>query len=286
MSNPSAEAGTATAPDAPTALFEHDGEKYLPLPVSRSPWKAGRLNGVAITGLLAHSAENTLTTVDAADFVPARFTAIMFRSAADAPSTVRSRVLQASARVVVVESDFCQEDAVLARATTLALKPSATPPGIVWSPDEPAPEAPPAGMNRVVDSPMMPLFASANGWSDDFAQHQNSGRHTVWQQPVHVLRGSEPRAFESLAAMADITNMVTNWGDRGIHHINSDVSLTLARRPVGTRFGVRATDRVESDGIAVCSAEVVDHVGRCGIVTITSVATSTGGLDFAGRGDA
>lgn len=281
MTTMSAGNHTSNPPEVPTALFERAGDTYIPLPVAHSPWKPGRLNGVAITGLLAHSAEDALLDAGDGDFVPARFNAIMYRSAVDTPTTVRSRVLQASHRVVVIESDFCQDRETIARATTLALQPSRSPLGKVWAPTEEPPTPPPAGITRLVDSPMMPTFNSDQPWSDDFSHHQNAGRHALWQQPVFVVQGSEPRPFEALASMADLANMVTNWGDRGIGHINTDVSLALARRPRGSSFGMRATDRIEQDGVAVCSAEVFDEEGRCGIVTISAIANAAGGLNYS-----
>ena len=82
------------------------------------------------------------------------------------------------------------------------------------------------------------------------------------------------------ASVADATSMVTNWGSNGVEHINTDITLTLARAPEGVEIGLAASDRVSADGIAVGTATVFDRAGRLGTTVVTSIANVNRGIDF------
>ena len=86
--------------------------------------------------------------------------------------------------------------------------------------------------------------------------------------------------FQGVAAIADTTSMVTNWGSGGMAYINTDISLTLARRPVGMEIGLRTLDHVQYDGVAVSVAEIIDRAGPLGSASVTALANAGRTLDF------
>ena len=120
------------------------------------------------------------------------------------------------------------------------------------------------------------------GWHDSFKEHQNSGRKTTWQVGVPVVPRERPSGFVAAASIADVASMVTNWGDRGIEQINTDITLTLARAPQGVEIGLEAADRVSPDGIAVGTATVFDRAGRLGSAVVTSVSNAKRAVDLTG----
>jgi hypothetical protein len=75
--------------------------------------------------------------------------------------------------------------------------------------------------------------------------------------------------------------MVTNWGDAGVEYINTDISLAITRLPESTSLGLRTTDHVASDGVAVGTAEVFDRLGSFGTATVTSLANTRRTVDFS-----
>ena len=89
--------------------------------------------------------------------------------------------------------------------------------------------------------------------------------------------------------MADGTSLTSNWGSRGVEHINADITLTLARRPVGVTVGLHASDRVEHDGIAVGTATLFDREGRLGTTVVTAMTNTRRSVDLGSderaRGD-
>jgi hypothetical protein len=85
-----------------------------------------------------------------------------------------------------------------------------------------------------------------------------------WNLPNAVVDGEAPTAFQHAAMVADLANMVGNWGDAGIQFINADLTLALARLPVGTGIGLAADHRVEDDGASVATAVMFDRAGPLG----------------------
>ena len=84
-----------------------------------------------------------------------------------------------------------------------------------------------------------------------------------------VIPDETPSPFVAAASIADAASMVTNWGSNGVEHINTDITLTLARTPVSLEIGLAAVDRVSSDGIAVGTATVFDRQGRLGSAVVS-----------------
>ena len=74
--------------------------------------------------------------------------------------------------------------------------------------------------------------------------------------------------------------MVVNWGTEGVQFINTDITLALARPPVGREIGLSATDRVERDGIAVGTVEVFDRAGPLGTAMVTALANAARPVNF------
>ena len=203
---------------------------------------------------------------------PARYTVDLFKAARMQPCRRRPRVVREGNRICLVDATVEQDGVPVARASGLFLKVSEQAPGQVWEPTtrrsrRPRDVAPPT------DDPHVPLFASDGaGWSDAFGAHQNAGHKTTWQVAVPVVADERPSGFVAAASVADATSMVTNWGANGVEHINTDITLTLAREPEGVEIGLAASDRVSADGIAVGTATVFDRAGRLGTSVTTSVA--------------
>ena len=126
----------------------------------------------------------------------------------------------------------------------------------------------------------MPFVRSSAPWSQDFGQHQNGARKMTWSSAVPIVAGEKLSPFQAAASVADGASLATNWGSGGVEHINTDITLALARRPVGTEIGLGAIDRVEADGIAVGTVAVFDRAGPLGNVMVTALANADKAVDF------
>ncbi len=261
------------------AWFEQTPEGLSPLPLAQSLWRSDQMHGVAVSGLLARALEAVVDAEGRADLVPARYHVDLFRPARMILTSARATVVRQGPRLMLLDAVVEQEGEVVARAGATFLAPTSDATGEVWSAEDrpsPPPDAPTTGEHHV------PIFASAAPWSDDFAEHQNGGRHQTWQTAMPIVLGEVCTPFQAVASIADATSMVTNWGSAGVEHINTDISLALVRRPDSVSLGLRASDHVAADGIAVGTAEVFDRTGPLGTATVTALVNARRTVDLAG----
>ena len=257
-----------------------DADVLVPQDLAKSLWGSDQMHGVALSGLLARALERAVSDLGRDDLRAARYTVDLFKAARMRPCRTTTRVVREGNRICLVDATVEQDGVPVARASGLFLKVSEQAPGEVWEPTE-SPQPPPADVAPPTDDPHVPMFASAGvGWSDSFGEHQNAGHKTTWQVAVSVIPGERPSGFVAAASVADATSMVTNWGANGVEHINTDITLTLAREPEGVEIGLAAADRVSADGIAVGTATVFDRRGRLGTTVTTSIANVRRGIDF------
>jgi hypothetical protein len=261
------------------AFFTLDGEALVPTPVARSMWSRDQMHGVALSGALARGVEALVDEKGLADLRPARVTVDLFRAATMTPCEVHAEVVRAGRRIAVVDAVLTQGGEPVARSSTVLLRPSRSAPGQVWRPTQRL-AAPPEDVVPPSDEPRVPYFHSDSGWSQKFGEHQNASRKASWNTGVPIVAGERLTPFLAVAAMADGASLVTNWGSGGVEQINTDITLTLAREPVGVEIGLVAQDRVEHDGIAVGVATVIDRAGQVGNAVVTSLANTDRSVDF------
>ncbi|WP_257422496.1 thioesterase family protein [Nocardioides carbamazepini] len=264
------------------AWFQRSDAGFDPLPLAQSLWRDDQMHGVAVSGLLARALEQAMADAGRTGLVPARYHVDLFRPARMITTTASARVVREGPRLVLLDAVVEQEGEVVARAGATFLATSANAPGEIWSAPGERPVPPPDGLLPARGEHHVPMFASAAGWSDNFADHQNPGRHQTWQTAIPIVYGEECSPFQAVASIADATSMVTNWGGHGVEHINTDIDLALCRLPDSCRLGLRATDHVAADGIAVGTAEVFDSSGTLGTATVTSLVNTRRTVDLSG----
>ncbi len=267
------------------SLFELDGDALVPTGIARSMWSENQMHGVAISGALARSIERTVLAAGRDDLRPARMTVDLFRPATMDPCLLSAEIVREGKRICLVDAVLTQHGEKVARASAVFLKAGASAAGEVWTPED-RPGAPPVDVVPESQDPRPPYFHSAApadvGWSQKFGEHQNGSRKTSWNTALPVVAGERLTPFQGVAAIADGTSLVTNWGSNGVEYINTDITLALARMPEGLEIGLAAEDRVEEDGIAVGTAAVFDRSGPLGTATVTSLVNARRAVDFDG----
>ncbi|MCW2822884.1 MAG: hypothetical protein JWR64_2679 [Marmoricola sp.] len=273
--------GRGVGNNAPMTLsfFTSRGDGLLPTDLARSLWSEDQMHGVALSGALARALERRVAELGRDDLRPARYTVDLFRPAAMELCRTTTRVVREGRRLCLVDASLEQDGQRVARASALFLKVSDPVAGSVWEPTG-APDVPPLELAPSTEKLRVPLFASDGVWDESFAAHQNDGHKTTWQVGVPVVPEEAPSPFVVAASVADSTSMVTNWGSNGVEHINTDITMVLARLPVGREVGLSATDRVNHDGIAVGTATVFDRQGRIGTTVVSSIANAERAVDF------
>ena len=261
------------------AFFTPDGDDLVPTDLALSSWSDDQLHGVAVGGALGRAAERAVARLGRPELVPVRLTMDLFRPTRRRACRTSADVVREGPRLCLVDVHLAQDGTTTARASVLFLRTGEPPTGAVWAPDQ-APQPPPPGLAPVTDEPHLPYLRSGAGWSQDFREHQDAARKTTWNTPPAVVAGEALTGFQAAAAMADGTSLTSNWGTRGVEHINADVTVTLARRPVGVSVGLHAVDRVEHDGIAVGTATLFDRAGRLGTTVVTAMTNTRRSVRF------
>ena len=263
------------------AMFTLEDDQLVPTPIARSMWSHDQMHGVAASGALARGLEMRLAELGRDDLHPARYTVDLFQPPLMVPCTVETEVVREGRRICLIDAFLVQGEERVARASCIFLLPTQSPSGAVWTPDD-HPKPPPSDVVPPSEEPRVPYFASSEPWSQDFPEHQNAGRKQTWQSGLPIVDGEKGSPFQSVASIADATSMVVNWGTEGVQYINTDITLALARPPVGREIGLSATDRVERDGIAVGTVEVFDRAGPLGTAMVTALANAKRPVDFEG----
>lgn len=246
--------------------------EFLPTPFAQSHWGNDHLNGPAVVGLAARALE---LDSGSEDFMPTRLTVDLLRAGRGIPIAVTVRVVRDGRRIRSAECDLIQDSRLVARATLLQYRRSAAPPGRLWTAPMTFPP-PPSADNTVLTQ----VGSDDGGWSRSPGEQQNASRKRFYNRPIEVVAGEKNSDFVRGVMAAEATSMVTNLGTRGVGYINGDLTIALARLPVGEWIGVQADSHWASDGVAVGTATLFDQTGPFGSGMTTAVSNPAAQIDF------
>lgn len=257
-----------------------DDGAFHPTESARSGWSDDMVNGPALVGLAAASLEGEYG-LDG--FLPARFTADLFRAAHRVPTSVVNRMVRDGRRIRITECDIAQDGVVVARASMVQYRTSGPPPGREWmAPDSgfaPPTVAGPAAAAYFVGSDEAGWSGSA-GMGEGVHGHQNTSRKRVYHRTAEVVAGRPAGPFVRAVVAAEATSLVTNLGTAGIGYINGDLTVALSRLPAGDYVGLQADSHWCSEGVSVGSATLFDDLGPFGIGMVTAIANPAAQIDF------
>src|SRR5271165_157592 len=251
---------------------------FAPTEFAQSHWGDDHLNGPAVVGLAARSLE---LDCGSPDFMPSRLTVDLFRSARGVPTAVAVRVVRDGRRIRSAECDIAQDGRLVARATLLQYRRSAAPPGRLWAAPMTFPPLPSAD-----ETALTQVGSEGAGLTRSPGEHQNDSRKSFYNRAIEVVAG-EVVAGERLSPFvravmaAEATSLVTNLGTQGVGYINGDLTVGLARLPVGEWIGVQGDSHWASDGVAVGTATLFDQSGAFGSGMTTAVSNPAAQIDFA-----
>lgn len=256
-----------TSPDAP--LFRREREVFIPSAHTRGPWDARAMHGGAPTALIAQHL-NTL----AGDARLARLTFEFLGPVPIAPVRVATSVVKPGRNFQLLEatlSDTVGRPLLLARAVALA-------PGTVDAlpEDAPAPQrvpapAPPAEGEL---SPFPPTEGSEpegmhrTGMEIRFLEGSvnENGRSLAWMRLAHDLVDDEPPCPAArVCAAADFGNGLSRIVGFDTHvFVNTDLTITLLREPVGVWVLMDSETHIEPTGIGGATSALYDEQGGLG----------------------
>jgi acyl-CoA thioesterase len=252
-----------------------DDGVFMPSPLALSHWGNDQLNGPAVVGLAARALEKRCGEPD---FMPARFTADLFRAARRLPTTIDVRVVRDGRRVRSAECDVVQDGRTVTRATLVQYRRSSAPPGREWTAQTSLVSPPPP------DDSILPFVGSDEaGWTRSPAAHQNASRKRFYNRGINVVAGEVNSPFVRTVMVAESTSLVTNLGTKGIGYINGDLTAAFARLPVDDWIAIQADSHWASDGISTGTATLFDSQGAFGSGMVTAVANPAAQIDFSNK---
>ena len=248
-------------------FFRRDGERFVPTLATRGPWDPKSLHGRVVIGLLGREIERRFGDPD---FVPARLTVDMYRLPDLSPIEVVVRPVREGSRLRLIEAELFSGGKSSARATCQFLRRTEPPPGRVWSPpnwDAPAPRDIPEPEDRRGGLGGMWATRPITGAFGDV------GPRRIWMSEVRdLIEGEAWTPFSRVAVAADFASPFANAGDAGLGYINSDVTIYLARVPVGEWVGFEVIDHQAADGVAIAACALYDESGRIGQASVAALA--------------
>ncbi len=237
--------------------FRPTADGLAPTARAHGPWATDMLHGRLLGGLAVRALEQELGQPG---WRAARLTVDLFRPSAMAPVTVEVRPVRQGRKLRLADAIATCDGHEVGRVTGLFLPEGEEPPGRVWQPDpEPWP-----------DPETLPPPDDATGAEEDddwlfrvvTGGFGSGARTRMWtNNTVPLVEGETTTPLVRAAVSGDIACPMANAGDQGIHYINADYTMFLARYPVGPWIGLEVAQRLASDGIALASATLVDASG-------------------------
>lgn len=246
-----------------TSYFRRGPEGFEPDPVAHGPWATDMLHGRLLGALAARSLEREFAVPEPGEpaWRAARLTVDLFRPAAMEPVQLTTAVVRNGRKVRVADAIATCAGHEVARVTGLFLVEGHEPPGEIWQPERgswPDPESLPAPRDDETGA------AEVEGWLFRTVEGgMGTGRRSrVWTNDTLSLVDDEPMSpLVRAAASGDIACPLANSGTEGIHYINADYTMLLARYPRGHWVGLEVAQQMSADGIAIASATLVDVDG-------------------------
>jgi hypothetical protein len=196
-----------------------------------------------------------------------RLTYDLLRPVPMTPLEIRTEVVRQSRRISVVEAGLFADDVLVMRAAALRIRA-----GDLDLPPEAAPEDDVMGSEPGVGEEAI-LLNGGNAYNDIGVEirfveggFQHQGPGVAWVRlRVPVVAGEEPTPLQRAAAAADLGNGLSSvLKMRDWIYINPDLSVHVARPPVGEWIGLRSVTYAFGSGTGMAESAMYDATGRFG----------------------
>ncbi len=243
------------------AIFRVDGERVITGPNAAGPWDPTMQHGSAPAALAAWAAE-AIPTPQPMQVV--RLTVDLMRPAPLAPLTIETDILRAGRKIQLCEVRLLAEGVTVVRATALKIRSSsAPPPEVADLPVElPGPE----------QSPVEPANFSSSPFVTGVSMRAARGRFgvpgpaAIWFRVDRpLIEGAPVSQLMRAVVAADFSNGVSSVLD--FHNwtfINADLTVSLARQPVGEWILLDGESWIGPDGAGLATARLADMRGYFG----------------------
>ena len=244
------------------AIFRIDGRRAITSPNAAGPWSPDMQHGSAPAGLVTWAAEAMPTPVP---MHIARLTIDLMRPVPLVPLAIETEVLRQGRKIQLCEVRLKADDVLVVRATVLKIRSEVQelPAGIADAPiDVPGPEQSRVEPADFSSSPFvsgMSLRAARGGFA-------HPGSSAIWYRVDRPLVEGAPISQVMRAVVAsDFSNATSVALDfRHWTFLNADLTISLARQPVGDWILLDGDCYIGQDGAGLAMARLGDQRGYFG----------------------
>ena len=265
---PGTEPVDAAAAYSGEPFFRVEGALVVPGPRASGPWSEEMLNGRNVVALCAWAVERDY---GADGLLCARLVVDLLRPVPRAPLRVETKAVRSGGRLRAVDVELTADGTLVTRATALLLRPSEAMPGGPWRPPEwemPHPDTLARLDTEQTRNVRLDVRPEVEG------VFFPEGRRRLWvREKIELVEGEPWTPFMRAAAVADLANPLANRAEV-LHYINADVTVHLARLPVGEWIGIETMDHLAADGICLGGGSIYDLDGRIGWSSVACLVTA------------
>ncbi|MBN9007010.1 MAG: thioesterase family protein [Rhizobiales bacterium] len=244
------------------AIFRIDGSTVKTSPDAAGPWSPIMQHGSAPAALVTWAAENIPTAVP---MQVARVTIDLMRPVPVAPLTFETNVLREGRKIQLCEVKLLAGGTLVVRATVLKIRSArqALPSGIADLPVTlPGPDDSRAIEAKFSSSP----FTSAVAMRAARGDFGVPGPGAIWYRVIRpMVEGASVSQAVRAVVAADFCNGTSAALDfREWTFLNADLTVSMAREPVGEWILLDAESTIGPDGAGLAMARLADEKGYFG----------------------
>jgi hypothetical protein len=238
----------------PTALFEPEGDVFLPTELAQSPWGPVGMNGAAIAGLIGYLVERA---IGAEPMILARLTIDILSVAPREPTIGRVTDVKSGRRLRLLDVELVVAGRTVARASALLMRRSETPPvggELCW----PLPDGLP------------PLVRPGDTYLGGRLQRRivhgrlnQAGPGAMWVKlGMDVIAGTPLSPLCHAVVAGDFGSMIGSSHDLSQWTFpNVDITLHFSRHPRGEWLMIEATSESAGNGLIATTTTFADVDG-------------------------
>ena len=247
------------------AVFERDGEWFVPTGLARGPWDPNQMHGGGPAALIARAVERAVV-IEGEDVADVRLTIELLRPVTLAPIAVRTTVVRPGKRVQLVGASVVDRDGVeAARAVGLRVRRADL--GLPTADQDGAkPPSSPGAEVQFAFEAHDEHFAKVWQWREGVGAIREPGPAALWARLVTpIVAGETTSGVMRCAALADFGNGISGiFPMEEYLFINPDLTVYLHRDPLGGWLCLDATTWASPDGRGYAESAIWDERGRVG----------------------
>lgn len=248
------------------ALFEQDGDRFVPSSYAQGPWDPRNQFGGSPAALLATLVEQVPSLVP---MQVGRLTVDLLRPVPLAPLTADVRIIREGKRIQVIAASLFSDDIEVVRSSALRIRESELPDGSL--PDSECPNPLPSEPRLGAREPFPLASAHGSRLAVEYLFEDAGGHYSqpTWVRLLVGIIAAQPTSpLARLAYTADLASGIGERTGMAVRGINADVAINVIRYPEGEWLCLDGRGWTSRTGIGQVQATLSDQRGMAATVSM------------------